>query len=126
MTAQMTTAYTERAPQVQALPAGGHLKLVHSSTAPAQGKEAMKVRDVVRTFGRGTAARGQSAESAKVIATMKQLQLEMAEHVDSLRAMIQGREELSYDHVPVKPAFTVQATYKFIGKLKPRQFPLDE
>lgn len=30
------------------------------------------------------------------------------------------------NHVPIKPAFTVQATYKFIGKLKPRQFPLDE
>lgn len=120
------TAYTKRTPQMQGLPLGGHLKLVHSTTAPAQGKEAMQVRDVVRKFGCGTAARGQSVESAKVIAAVQKLQLEMVEHIENLRAMIQGREELSYDHVPVKPAFTVQATYKFIGKLMPRQFPLDE
>jgi len=33
---------------------------------------------------------------------------------------------VDYRGIAVKPAFTVQATYKFIGKLKPRQFPLDE
>lgn len=32
----------------------------------------------------------------------------------------------SYTHVPFKPAaFTVHAMYKFIGKLKPRQFPFN-
>lgn len=31
-----------------------------------------------------------------------------------------------YNHVPAKPAFTVQATYKTTGKLKPRKFPTEE
>ena len=34
--------------------------------------------------------------------------------------------EDNYVSIPLKPAFTVQATYKFIGKMKPRQLPLDE
>ena len=42
------------------------------------------------------------------------------------QALMQSRDDGSYKHVPLKPAFTVQATYKLIGKLKPRQFPLDE
>lgn len=33
----------------------------------------------------------------------------------------------SYNHIPLKPAFTVQATYKLIGKLKPlKREPLTE
>jgi hypothetical protein len=35
-------------------------------------------------------------------------------------------EEDGYNRVPLKPAFTVQATYKPIGKMSPRQLPLDE
>jgi len=35
------------------------------------------------------------------------------------------RDDLYYNHVPTKPAFTVQVTYKRIGKLKPRQFPAE-
>lgn len=36
-----------------------------------------------------------------------------------------GREDL-YNHTRAKPARSVQVTYKRTGKLKPRQFPLDE
>ena len=35
-------------------------------------------------------------------------------------------ENCSYNRPPVKPVRSVQVTYKRIGKLKPRQFPLDE
>ena len=36
------------------------------------------------------------------------------------------REDLYYNHIHAKPGFTVQVTYKRIGKMKPRQLPLDE
>jgi len=103
---------------------GGSLRLV-SPTAPAQGHEAIQVRQVINTFGTGTAP-GQSAEAAQLNATLLRLRAEVAENIDNLRALIQNSQEPTYNHIPVKPAFTVQATYKFIGKLKPRQFPLDE
>jgi len=32
----------------------------------------------------------------------------------------------SYAHVPLKPAFTVKAKYRRIGKLAARRFPIDE
>lgn len=34
--------------------------------------------------------------------------------------------EHSYQHIHLKPAFSVQATYQHVGKLKPRKFSLDE
>lgn len=41
-------------------------------------------------------------------------------------ATLQGVEDLSYNHISVRPVFSVRATYKYTGKIKPRQFPLDE
>jgi hypothetical protein len=76
-------------------------------------------------LGTGTAP-GQSAEAGQLNAALLRLRAEMAENIDNLRTLIQNSQELPYKHIPVKPAFTVQATYKFIGKLKPRRFPLDE
>ena len=117
----MTTAYAQRVPQEQnlyALEPG--LRLVWS--APAQGQEARKMRENVRAIGLGTMSRGHSAESVKLNAVFRDL----AESIEVVHAMLQGSTEPTYNHIPLKPAFTVQATYKFIGKLKPRQFPLDE
>ena len=117
----MTTAYAQRPAQEprQYVP-GPHLRLI--SSAPAQGQEARKMRENVRAISLGTVARGHSAESAKLNSAVRDL----AESVEALQSLIQIRVEGSYNHVPLKPAFTVQATYKFIGKLKPRQFPVDE
>lgn len=117
----MTTAYAQRPAQEQRqyVP-GSNLRLV--SSAPAQGQEARKMRENVRAITLGTLARGHSAESTKLNAAVRDL----AESIEALHAMLHSGEELSYSHVPAKPAFSVQATYKFIGKLKPRQFPLDE
>ena len=56
----------------------------------------------------------------------KKLQLELSQHIEGLRAWIKTPDEFSYNPVPLKPAFSVHATYKHIGKLKPRQFPIDE
>ena len=121
----MTTAYAQLAEPGRAFPPAGYGRLV-PNTAPAQGPEAAKVLNVVRDFSRGTAARGQSPESAKVLETVRQLQVELAQHVENLRASTQDLEDLSYNHISVKPVFFVRATYKYIGKIKPRQFPLDE
>ena len=116
----MTTAYAERPTQQPPPYAPGRLALVWS--APAQGQEARKMRENVRAIGLGTMARGHSAESAKLNAAVR----ELAESVEALQAMLQSGVEPSYNHIPVKPAFSVQATYKFIGKLKPRQFPFED
>jgi hypothetical protein len=80
------------------------------------------MRENVLAISLGTAARGHSVESAKLNAAVRDL----AESVEALQALMQDMDEGSYTHVPLKPAFTVQATYKLIGKLKPRQFPFDE
>ncbi|MGF6699133.1 hypothetical protein OKW38_003745 [Paraburkholderia sp. MM5496-R1] len=34
--------------------------------------------------------------------------------------------EHAYKHIPLKAAFSVQATYKHVGRLKPRKFSFDE
>lgn len=117
----MTTAYAQRSAQEprQYVP-GSHLRLV--SSAPAQGQEARKMRENVRAISLGTVARGHSAESAKLNAAVRDL----ADSIEAFQALMQNMDDGSYKHVPIKPAFTVQATYKLIGKLKPRQFPLDE
>jgi hypothetical protein len=80
------------------------------------------VRDNVRAISRGTASRGHSAESAQLGAAARGL----AESIEALQATMQDTGDWSYKHVPLKPAFTVRATYKLIGKLNPRYFPLDE
>lgn len=117
----MTTAYAQRPAQEppQYVP-GSHLRLV--SSAPAQGQEARKMRENVRAISVRTVARGHSAESAKLNDVVRDL----AESIEALPAVMQNWDEGSYKHVPLKPVFTVQATYKRTGKLKPRQFPLDE
>ena len=51
---------------------------------------------------------------------------------DSPRGYVTGcehyltEEGCVYNHIPVKPVRFVQVTYKNIGKMKPRQLPLDE
>lgn len=32
-------------------------------------------------------------------------------------------DDMNYNHVPLKTAFSVKAIYKFIGKMPPRQLP---
>ncbi len=117
----MTTAYAQRPLQEprQCVP-GSPPRLV--SSAPAQGQEARKMRENVLAISVRTVARGHSTESAKLNDAVRDL----AESIEALQALMQNGDDGSYTHVPLKPAFTVQATYKRIGKLKPRQFPLDE
>ena len=121
----MTTAYAQHAEPGRAFALSGYPRLV-PNTASAQGPEAVKVLNVVRHFSRGTAVRGQSPELVMVLATVRQLQTELAQDVENLRATLQDVEDLSYNHISVRPVFSVKTTYKYIGKIKPRQFPIDE
>lgn len=118
----MTTSYAQHVlPDTRQMASSlPHLRLLVS--APAQGQEARQVRDNVRAISLNTAARGHSAESAKLNATVR----ELAESIEALTAMLQNTDDIAYRHVPSKPAFTVQATYRRIGKLKPRHFSLAE
>jgi hypothetical protein len=117
----MTTAYAQRPPQEQRQHVRApNLRLVMS--APAQGPEATKMRENIRAISLGTMARGQSVESAKLEDAVRNV----AESIEDPNAVLPSQDEISYSHVPAKPAFSVRATYKLIGRLKPRQFPLDE
>lgn len=116
----MTTAYAERAPQQR----GGYApwprpRLVTS--APGQGREARKVRDNVRAISLAT-TQGHSVESEALAAALRDL----AESVEALQHRLQGADATSYNHVPLKPAFSVKATYKLLGKMPPRQLPETE
>jgi hypothetical protein len=102
----------------------GPFRLVHQ-TAPAQGHDAFQVRRVISSFGTGTAP-GQSTESAQLNAALIRLRADVAETLSALRFSIPNGDELTYKPIPVKPVFTVKATYKFVGKLTPRPFPIDE
>lgn len=116
----MTTAYAYASQDAQRWIPAAYLQL--DASAPAQGREAKKMRENVRAISL-VATRGHSAEAVKLSAAVRGI----AKSIEAPRAMPRGSsDELSYNHIPLKPAFSVQATYKFIGKLKPRQFPLDE
>ncbi len=114
----MTTAYAQLPAQEERQYAPGpHLRLVFS--APAQGQEARRMRENVREMSVATGARGYSVEATKLSAAVRDL-------AEALQAMMQSQSELTHNRVPLKPVFTVQATYTFIGKLKPRHFPLED
>ena len=113
----MTTAYAQRAPQEQrTYTPWPRLRVV--SSAPGQGREARKVRDNVRAISFGT-TQGHSVESEALKAAVRDL----AESIEALQDRLQGVDVTSYNHVPLKTAFSVKATYKLMGKIQPRQLP---
>ena len=79
-----------------------HLALAWSSdVSRAQGPEAHQVMERVQAVERHWQQRGEMLARPEV-------------------------EVLTYDHIAPKPGFSVKGRYKFIGRLKPRQFQLDE
>jgi hypothetical protein len=76
------------------------------------------VRDNVRAIS-STTTQGHSAESEALRAAVRNL----AESIEALQDRLQGVDLASYNHVPLKTAFSVMATYKVIGKMPPRQLP---
>jgi hypothetical protein len=115
----MTTAYAQRASYV-ALPPTLRPRQWASGSAPAQGREALKVRANVHAIGLGTTAtQGHSVESEALKATIRAV----VSSIETFYQRLQGMDDTGYNHVPLKPAFTVKATYKRIGKLPARQLP---
>lgn len=112
----MTTAYDQASSQDWV----NHRQLSRTSSV-----QAAKVSSGLG-FDYGTAERGQSPESAKVLDFFRKLQPEFVGSIEDLGASIELVEDFSYNHIHLKPVFSVQVTYKHTGKLKPRQFPLDE
>jgi len=113
----MTTAYAQHAPQEQrAYTLSPRLRVVTS--APGQGREARKVRDNVRAISFRT-TQGYSAESE----ALKEAIRDLAESIEALQDRLQGVDVTSYNHVPLKTAFSVKATYKRMGTMPPRQLP---
>jgi hypothetical protein len=111
----MTTAYALFAPQQdRAYMPRPLLRAVTS--APGQGREARKVCDNVRAISSAT-TQGHSAESEALKAVVRDL----AESIEALQNRMQGVDVTSYNHVPLKTAFNVKATYKLIGKMPPRK-----
>lgn len=41
-------------------------------------------------------------------------------------ALTESTDLFSYDHIPLMPVFFVKTRYKFIGRMKPRSFPMSE
>jgi len=113
----VTTAYAIRAPHEQRAYIPGPQTWVVSS-AHGQGQEARKVSDNVRAISVGT-TQGYSLESEALQAAVRNL----AQSIEVLQGRLQGADDTAYMHVPLKPAFSVRATYKRMGKLPARQLP---
>lgn len=115
----MTTAYAQRAP-CAAMPPTLWPRHWLAASAPAQGHEALKVRANVQALGLGTTAtQGHSVESEALKAAIRAV----VSGIETAYQRFQGLDDVGYNHVPLKPAFTVKATYKLIGKLPARQLP---
>ena len=113
----MTTAYAQRATYgVKTFTPSPRLRAV--SSAPGQGREAHKVRDNVRAISFGT-TQGHSAESEALQSVLR----ELVESIEALHGQLQGVDAASYNHVPLKTAFSVKARFKLTGKMLPRQLP---
>jgi hypothetical protein len=82
------------------------------------------VRDNVRDITMATtASQGYSVESTALKAAIREMAESMTESIEALQAMFHSSDTADYKPVPMKPAFTVQATYTLLGKMAPRQFP---
>jgi len=72
------------------------------------------------------ASHAQGPEAFKILEAAQRVQRHLNETATVLVLHIDGDDALTYDHIAPKRAFTVKGRYKFTGRIKPRQFPLDE
>ena len=72
------------------------------------------------------ASQAQGTEAFKVLAAAQKVQQHLDEQPTVLILRMEGDDALSYNHVAPKRVFSVKTQYKYIGRMKPRQFPLDE
>lgn len=72
------------------------------------------------------ASHAQGPEAHKVLQAAQAVERHWQERAEILVLPVAGADVLSYDHVAPKRLFTVKGRYKFMGRIKPRQFPIDE
>lgn len=74
----------------------------------------------------GSASRAEGPEAYQVLEAWQRVQQHLGERPTVLFLRVEGDDALPYNHIAPKRVFSVNAQYKFIGRMKPRQFPLDE
>ena len=96
----MKAAYANHSPTQSGKGFPNYLNLVWSNDAsPAQSREALKVYEKVQ----------ESLEWRKRTKEMQRVE-----------------EEPSYNHIALRQTLSVKCHYKYMGRMSPRQFPLDE
>lgn len=76
-----------------------------------------------------TASHAEGHEARMVLAAAKRVQEHLNQRPTALIFPFERNDHddvLAYNHVPPKRVFTIKTQYKFIGRMKPRQFSLDE
>jgi hypothetical protein len=66
----------------------------------------------------------QSPEARQVREAAERVQRHWNERALSTEG--QRAEDLSYNHLSPRPVSSVKCQYKYVGRMNPRQFPLDE
>jgi hypothetical protein len=70
-------------------------------------------------------SQAQGPEAGQVLAQRQEAVYRWNQQATVLIFHIEKSEDFSYNHVPPKRVFSVKTQYKHVGKMKPRQFPLD-
>jgi len=74
----------------------------------------------------GNASRAESAEAYQVLEAAQRVQQHLDERPSGLILRFEGDDAVLYNHIAPKRVFSAKAQYKYIGRMKPRQFPIDE
>jgi hypothetical protein len=68
----------------------------------------------------------QSQEARQVSEAAERVQQHWNERAEVLMTDAQSTEDFSYTHLSPRPVSSVKCQYKYVGRMNPRQFPLDE
>jgi hypothetical protein len=68
----------------------------------------------------------QSREASMVLAAEKEARQHWSERTEALIGDIQSAEDFPYSHISPRHVSSVRCQYRYVGRMKPRQFPLDE
>jgi hypothetical protein len=68
----------------------------------------------------------QSQEARQVCEAAERVQQHWNKRAEALIADVQSTEDFSYNRLSLRPVSSVKCQYKYIDRMHPRQFPLDE
>jgi hypothetical protein len=72
------------------------------------------------------ASYAQSQEARMVLAAEKEARQHWNGRTEALIGDIQSAEDFSYNHISPRQVSSVKCQYKYVGRMKPRLFALDE